>query len=100
MAKKSKLVRHAKQQQLIAKYAERRAELKKQMKNAKSNEEYEQARNALLKLPADSNPVRLHNRCQLTGRPRGYYRDFGLCRNQLRKLAHEGALPGVVKSSW
>ena len=100
MAKKSKLIRHARQQELIAKYADKRAELKKAMKNSKSNEEYELARKALLKLPVDSNPVRLHNRCQLTGRPRGYYRDFGLCRNQLRKLAHEGALPGVVKSSW
>ena len=100
MAKKSKLAKHALQQKMIAKYADRRAELKAAMKNAGSVEEYHEARKALLKLPIDANPVRLHNRCQLTGRPRGYYRDFGLCRNQLRKLAHEGKLPGVVKSSW
>lgn len=100
MAKKSKLAKHKLQQEMIAKYAARRTELKSQMKHAKSVEEYNEARKALLKLPIDANPVRLHNRCQLTGRPRGYYRDFGLCRNQLRKLAHEGALPGVVKSSW
>jgi small subunit ribosomal protein S14 len=100
MAKKSKLAKHKLQQEQIAKYAARRAELKSQMKHAKSVEEYNEARKALIKLPIDSNPVRLHNRCQLTGRPRGYYRDFGLCRNQLRQLAHEGKLPGVVKSSW
>ena len=100
MAKKSKLEKHKLQLEQIAKYAARRAELKAAMKNAKSVEEYNEARKNLLKLPIDSNPVRLHNRCMLTGRPRGYYRDFGLCRNQLRKLAHEGHLPGVVKSSW
>ena len=101
MAKKSKLIKHARQQAMIAKYAPKRAELKAVLNGkARSLEEYNEARKALAALPKDSNPVRLHNRCQLTGRPRGYYRDFGLCRNMLRKLAHEGVLPGVVKSSW
>lgn len=100
MAKKSKLARHANQQALVAKFAAKRAEIKAQMKNAKSHEEYELARKALEKLPRDANPIRINNRCQLTGRPRGYYRDFGLCRNMLRQMAHEGKLPGVVKSSW
>ena len=101
MAKKSKLAKHAVQQKMIVKYAAKRAELKAIINGgAKSVEEYNQARKELADLPRDSNPVRFHNRCQLTGRPRGYYRDFGLCRNQLRQLAHEGKLPGVVKSSW
>lgn len=101
MAKKSKLAKHALQQKMIAKYAPKRAELKALLSGgAKSIEEYQAAKKALASLPKDSNPVRLNNRCLLTGRPRGYYRDFGLCRNQLRKLAHEGQLPGVVKSSW
>src|SRR5689334_13519180 len=100
MAKKSKLVRHARQQKLIAKYAPKRAELKAILSGkARSLDEYNEARKALASMPRDANPVRLHNRCMLTGRPRGYYRDFGLCRNMLRKMAHEGNLPGVVKSS-
>jgi len=101
MAKKSKLAKHAKQQQMIAKFAPKRAELKAILGGkAKSLEEYNDARRKLAALPKDALPVRLHNRCMLTGRPRGYYRDFGLCRNELRRLAHEGKLPGVVKSSW
>lgn len=101
MAKKSKIAKHGKQKALIAKFAAKRAELKAIINGkAKSVDEYNDARQKLAELPRDSNPARLHNRCQLTGRPRGYYRDFGLCRNQLRKLAHEGKLPGVVKSSW
>ncbi|MFP5502140.1 MAG: 30S ribosomal protein S14 [Candidatus Sericytochromatia bacterium] len=100
MAKKSKLVKHADNQALVAKYAAKRAELKAQMRLAKSAEEYEHARQALEKLPRNSNPIRINNRCQITGRPRAYYRDFGVCRNVLRQMAHEGKLPGVVKSSW
>ena len=101
MAKTSKLVKHAKQIEMIAKYAVRRAELKAILGGkAKSLEEYNDARKKLAAMPKDSMPVRLHNRCMITGRPRGYYRDFGLCRNMLRKMAHEGMLPGVVKSSW
>ena len=101
MAKKSKLAKHQQQLLAIAKYAPRRAELKAILSGkAKSLEEYNDARRELASMPKDANPVRLHNRCMLTGRPRGYYRDFGLCRNMFRKLAHEGKLPGVVKSSW
>jgi small subunit ribosomal protein S14 len=101
MAKKSKLEKHSKQRAIIEKYAAKRAELKAIINGkAKSVEEYNLARKELSELPRDSNPVRFHNRCNLTGRPRGFYRDFGLCRNQLRQLAHEGKLPGVVKSSW
>ncbi|MEB3285085.1 MAG: 30S ribosomal protein S14 [Candidatus Sericytochromatia bacterium] len=101
MAKKSKIAKHEKQKAVIAKFAAKRAELKAIINGkAKSVDEYNEARQKLADLPRDSNPTRLHNRCQLTGRPRGYYRDFGLCRNQLRQLAHEGKLPGVVKSSW
>jgi small subunit ribosomal protein S14 len=101
MEKKSKLAKHAKQKLIIEKFRAKRAELKAIINGkAKSVEEYNDARQKLAELPRDSNPTRMHNRCQLTGRPRGYYRDFGLCRNQLRQLAHEGKLPGVVKSSW
>jgi len=100
MAKTSKLEKHKRQQELVAKYATKRTELKQAIRAAKSPEERELAVAALLKLPLDSNPVRVHNRCQFTGRPHGYYRKFGLCRNQLRQMAHEGKLPGVVKSSW
>jgi small subunit ribosomal protein S14 len=101
MAKKSKLEKHKKQLALVAKYAEKRTELKSILSGkAKSLEEYNDARRALSALPKDSNPVRVHNRCMITGKPRGYYRDFGLCRNMFRQMAHEGKLPGVVKSSW
>lgn len=100
MAKTSKMIKHARQQEMIEKYAAKRAELKAIMKKAESQESVAEARAKLEKLPIDSNPVRFHNRCQFTGRPHGYYRKFGLCRNQLRKMAHEGKLPGVVKSSW
>lgn len=101
MAKKSKIERHKRQLALVEKYSAKRAELKAVLAGkARSPEEYNEARKALAALPRDANPTRINNRCILTGRPRGYYRDFGLCRNQLRKLAHEGKLPGVVKSSW
>ena len=74
---------------LVEKYAEKRATLK-----AAGDLE------GLQRMPRNSSPVRLHNRCTLTGRPRGYYRKFGLCRNQFRALALEGKIPGVRKASW
>jgi small subunit ribosomal protein S14 len=78
MAKKSKLAKHAKQKAVIEKFRAKRAELKAIINGkAKSVEEYNDARQKLAELPRDSNPTRMHNRCQLTGRPRGYYRDFG-----------------------
>ncbi len=89
MAKKSKVVKEIKRQKLVEEYRELRAELK-------ARGDYE----ALSKLPRDSSPTRLTNRCQVTGRPRGVMRDFGLSRIKFRELAHKGQIPGVKKASW
>ena len=89
MAKKSVIAREKKRRETVAKYAEKRAALK-------AAGDYE----ALQKLPRNASPVRLHNRCALTGRPRGYLRKFGVCRNVFRELAMEGKIPGIRKSSW
>ncbi len=89
MAKKSAIARENKRRKVVEKYAERRAQLK-----AEGN--YEE----LQKLPRNASPVRLHNRCALTGRPRGYLRKFGLCRNVFREMALDGKIPGIRKSSW
>ncbi|MBL7690142.1 MAG: 30S ribosomal protein S14 [Flavipsychrobacter sp.] len=89
MAKESVKARQRKREYLVAKYAAKRAELK-----AAGNLE------ALDKLPKNSSPVRLRNRCQLTGRPRGYMRHFGICRNIFRDMALDGKIPGVRKASW
>ncbi|MCM3181305.1 small subunit ribosomal protein S14 [Priestia megaterium] len=89
MAKKSKVVKEKKRQELVEKYAELRRELKEKG-------DYE----ALRKLPRDSAPTRLHNRCELTGRPRGYLRKFKMSRIAFRELAHKGQVPGVKKASW
>ena len=89
MAKKSVIAREKKRRETVAKYAEKRARLKAEGK-------WEE----LQKLPRNASPVRLHNRCALTGRPRGYIRKFGVCRNVFRELAVEGKIPGVRKSSW
>ncbi|HSH25155.1 MAG TPA: 30S ribosomal protein S14 [Massilibacterium sp.] len=89
MAKKSKIAKEQKRQELVAKYAEKRRELKEKG-------DYE----ALRKLPRDSSPTRLTNRCQVTGRPRGVIRKFKLSRIVFRNLAHKGQIPGVKKSSW
>ncbi|MDP6963622.1 MAG: 30S ribosomal protein S14 [Planctomycetota bacterium] len=101
MAKSSAVNRENKRQALVAKYAERRAALVKVIKDQNASlEEKEQAYLALSKMPRDSSKARLHNRCSITGRPRGYSRRFGISRLVLRRLAHEGFLPGVRKSSW
>ncbi len=100
MAKKSMIEREKKREKLIAKYAEKRAALKEAFENAEDFEEKIEIHRQLQRLPRNSAPSRHRNRCWLTGRPRGYYRDFGLSRNVLRERAHEGLLPGVVKSSW
>ncbi|MBF2080562.1 MAG: 30S ribosomal protein S14 [Synechococcales cyanobacterium T60_A2020_003] len=100
MAKKSMVERDKKRARLIAKYAAKRAELKEAFENADSQQERMDIHRQIQQLPRNSAPSRLRNRCWSTGRPRGYYRDFGLCRNELRRMAHEGLLPGVVKSSW
>ncbi|NJL84890.1 MAG: 30S ribosomal protein S14 [Leptolyngbyaceae cyanobacterium SM1_1_3] len=100
MAKKSMIERERKREKLVAKYAAKRQALLEQFDNAENQQQRLEIHRKIQQLPRNSAPSRLHNRCWLTGRPRGYYRDFGLCRNALREMAHEGLLPGVVKSSW
>jgi small subunit ribosomal protein S14 len=89
MAKESMKARQRKREKMVARYAEKRARLK-------AEGDYE----GLQKLPRNASPVRLRNRCNITGRPRGYMRDFGLCRNKFREMASDGKIPGVTKSSW
>lgn len=89
MAKKSKVVKELQRQATVAKYAE----LRKQLKEKKDYE-------GLNKLPRNASPTRLHNRCQITGRPRGYLRKYKLSRIAFRELAHKGQIPGITKSSW
>jgi small subunit ribosomal protein S14 len=89
MAKESMKARQRKREAMVARYAEKREKLK-----AEGN--YEE----LQKIPRNASPVRLRNRCKITGRPRGYMRVFGICRNQFRQLASDGKIPGVTKSSW
>lgn len=89
MAKTSQIARENKRKKLVAKFAEKRKELK-------ANADFD----ALADLPRNSNPIRLHNRCAVTGRARGFYRKFGLSRLTFRKMALEGKIPGVRKASW
>ena len=89
MAKESMKARERKRQELVEKYAEKRAKLK-------AEGDWE----GLQKLPKNSSKVRLHNRCSITGRPKGYMRQFGLCRICFRELASKGEIPGVKKASW
>jgi small subunit ribosomal protein S14 len=89
MAKESIKARELKRAKLVAKYAAKRAELKAQG-------DYE----GLQKLPKNASPVRLHNRCKLTGRPKGYMRQFGISRINFREMANNGLIPGVTKASW
>ncbi len=100
MAKKSMVEREKKREKLIAKYAAKREELKEQFSAATSQQEKLAIHRQLQQLPRNSAPSRHRNRCWATGRPRGYYRDFGVSRHVLREMAHQGLLPGVVKSSW
>jgi small subunit ribosomal protein S14 len=100
MAKKSMIEREKKRQGLVAKYAQKREKLKEQMIGAASQEERMDLHRQLQRLPRNSAPNRVRNRCWVTGRSRGYFRDFGLSRHVLREMAHEGLLPGVTKSSW
>jgi small subunit ribosomal protein S14 len=100
MAKKSMVEREKKRERLIEKYAAKRQALKEQFEAATSQQEKVKIHRLIQQLPRNSAPSRHRNRCWATGRPRGYYRDFGLSRHQLREMAHEGLLPGVVKSSW
>ncbi len=89
MAKESMKAREVKRQKLVEKYAEKRAKLK-------AEGDYV----GLSRLPRNSNPIRLHNRCKLTGRPRGYMRQFGISRITFREMASEGLIPGIKKASW
>lgn len=101
MAKTSMINRDLKRAKLVKKYAAKRAELKAIIKNPKSSaEEVAAAVEKLAKLPRDASPTRVRNRCQLTGRPHGYYRKFGLARNKLREAAMRGDIPGLHKASW
>lgn len=101
MAKACMVNRELRRQRMVKKYAARRAALKNKLKDASlSEEERAQARQRLAKMPRDASAVRLRNRCNITGRPHGYYRKFGLARNKLREAAMRGDVPGLVKASW
>lgn len=89
MAKESIKARQLKREKLVAHFADKRAQLK-------ADGDYQ----GLQKLPRNASPVRLRNRCKLTGRPRGYLRQFGICRNMFRQMALDGKIPGVTKASW
>ncbi|MDE5982639.1 MAG: 30S ribosomal protein S14 [Duncaniella sp.] len=103
MAKESMKAREVKRARLAAKYAQKRAELK-QIVNSGVNEENradaDEAAQQLQALPKNSNPIRVHNRCKITGRPKGYMRQFGISRIQFREMASAGLIPGVKKASW
>ena len=101
MAKVSMINREKKRAKLVKKYATKRAELKAVISNPDVDfEEKQNAMFALQKLPRDSSPARQRNRCQISGRPRGFYRKFGLGRNMLRQAAMRGDVPGLRKASW
>ena len=101
MAKTSMIIRDIKRKKMVQKYAAKRAELKAIVANPKSSyEDKMEAQTKLQKLPRDASPVRQRNRCELTGRPRGVYRKFGLGRNKLREATMRGDVPGLRKASW
>jgi small subunit ribosomal protein S14 len=100
MAKKSMIERDRKRSRLITKYAAKREQFLVKIQQASSMEDKLSLHRKLQQLPRNSAAVRSHNRCTITGRPRGYFRDFGLSRHVLREYALQGLLPGVVKSSW
>lgn len=100
MAKKSMIAREKKRQRFVLKYKQKRQDLKQQIKGTEYLEEKLALYAKLQKLPRDSSAVRLHNRCLVTGRPKGYYGAFGLSRHVLREMSHNCLLPGVKKSSW
>jgi small subunit ribosomal protein S14 len=101
MAKTSSIEKNKRRRKLSAQYAEKRKRLKAIADDLKRPaEERFAARIKLAELPRNSSPTRIRNRCELTGRARGYYRKLRMCRNQLRDLASQGLIPGMVKSSW
>jgi small subunit ribosomal protein S14 len=101
MAKLAVKLRDQKRRKTVAKFKAKRAQLLDILHDSRASDEAKQeAREKLQKLPRDASPVRLRNRCALTGRPRGVFRKFGLARNKLRDLALRGEVPGVIKASW
>ena len=101
MAKKSMIAREHKRTRLVAKHSAKRTALKAVVNDVNaSDEEKWDAQISLQKMPRDASPVRQRRRCQVTGRPHGVYRKFGLCRNKLREAAMRGDVPGLVKASW
>lgn len=101
MAKTALIQRELKREKLVAQYATKLAELKAIANDAKkSDEERAAARVAIQKIPRNANPTRQRNRCEMTGRPRGTFRQFGLARAKIRELAFSGDIPGITKASW
>lgn len=101
MAKKSKVVKQEQRERTVLKYAAKRAKLKEIIRDPRSSEEQKQAaQQTLQSLPRNASPVRLRNRCAITGRPHGFYRKFGIARNKLREATMLGEVPGVRKASW
>jgi small subunit ribosomal protein S14 len=100
MAKQSMIQREVKREYLIKKYAIKRTNLKNELKLNTSYKEKLQTYKKFEKVPKNSAPSRHRNRCWVTGRSRGFYRDFGLSRHVIREMAHEGSIPGLKKSSW
>ena len=101
MAKLAVINREQKRRKTVAKFAAKRAALLETINDVKrSDEDRQEAREKLQQLPRNASPVRLRNRCKLTGRPRGVFRKFGLARNKLREIALRGEIPGLIKASW
>lgn len=100
MAKKSKIMADQRRRAMVARYAERRMELKQQARRATTLAERIAFQTALSKLPRDASPVRVRNRDVVDGRPRGFLRKAGVSRVRFRQMAHDGELPGITKSSW
>lgn len=101
MAKKSMLMRQRHREKAVKRFAARRAELKELIRDPKtSDDDKVEAQKKLQKLPRDASPIRLRNRCALTGRPHGTYRKFGLARTKLRETTMRGEIPGLRKASW
>ena len=101
MAKTSMIMRQAKREKTVARFAAKRAEYRRIIRSPSStDDERRQAQERLQKLPRDASPVRLRNRCSISGRPHGYYRKFGLARNKLREATMRGEIPGLSKASW
>ena len=101
MAKKSMVERQAKRLRTVKRFAAKRAEYRRIIRDPKaSDDEKRMAQQHLQALPRDASPVRLRNRCAISGRPHGYYRKFGLARNKLREATMRGDMPGLSKASW